>query len=307
MNNDELNALIPSEDVRRFVLEKGYTFTDWQKAALFYHGELTIEEQFSWLRKLSESTSDTRLKRQIIEYLKREEQAIAVFMDNKDRDFLYILKCTEECYEDKMYFFDYSAAYECGKKHNVPFVIEKYRPYTEFVPDKDDYENYSVSDMRYDEKGYAVYFQSSEIPYCEDSDEKMNSNFRDMYYSVPYIFEKGDIVRCIGVCGEDDYGVVETSQKEYSEWERRIPSLIYPPDYSDVQVRVVFPCDDGRLCHSHINPIYLERYNAKQNNDNSLSGVRDNLLITVSRLYKGEALLDDLYYWEAEYKRKMKK
>lgn len=46
MKNDELNALIPSEDVRRFVLETGYKFTDWQKAALFYHGNLTVEETF---------------------------------------------------------------------------------------------------------------------------------------------------------------------------------------------------------------------------------------------------------------------
>lgn len=307
MKIDELNALIPSEDVRRFVLETGYKFTDWQKAALLYHGKLTVEETFLWLSKLSDNTSDTRLRHQIVEYLTREEQAVAVFKENKDREFMYILKYTEEDCENKVYFFDYSAAYHCGKNQNVPFIIEKYRPYAEFTADNGDYEDYSISDMRYDEKGNAVYFQSSEILYCKDSDKEMNSNFRNMYYSVPYIFEMGDIVRCIGVCGEDNYGVVETSQKEYYEWESRIPSLIYPPAYSDVQVRVAFPCDDGRFCHSHINPLYLEYYNAELNNDKSLDGIRNNLLITVSKLYKGEAVLEDLYYWEAEYKRVMKK
>ena len=310
--HNELEAMIPSETVRKYVIETGYTFTDWQKAALFYHGTLTIQEQFLWLRKLSDSTSDTKLKSQITEYLSREEQAIAVFKNNKDRKFLYILKYAEDLehygkeYENNMFFFNYEATYCCGKKQGVPFAIGKYRPYTEVDSDADDYENYSVSDMWYDKNGNAVYFQSSEIPYCEDSDEDLSMNFRDMYYNVPYPFEKGDIVRCIGVESENQVGVVETSQKAYYEWENRIPYLANPPDDSDVQVRVVFPNNDGKFCHQHINPIFLEYYNAELNSDTTGKSVLDNLLLAGSRLYKGEAILDDLYYWEAEY-RKMKK
>lgn len=303
----ELNALIPSEDVRRFVLETGYSFTDWQKAALFYHGAITVEEQFSWLHKLSDSTPDTKLKQQITEYLTREEQAVALFKENKDRDFLYIVKYTDEDCKYKMFFYNYEAAYDYGKKQGFPFVIEKHRPYTKIVPD-DEYDNYPVADMRYDKNGNAMYFQSSEIPYCEDPNEEMNSNFRERYYEVPYIFEKGDIVRCVGFYDEEDeYGIVETSQKEYFEWENRIPKLTYPPDYSDVQVRVIFPNKKGTFYHNHINPIYLEHYNAEQVTDNSFEGVRNKLLLAVSRMYKGEAILDELYYWEEEYRRKKNK
>lgn len=42
MDIEELNALIPSETVRQYVLDTGWTFTDVQKAALLYHSNLTV-------------------------------------------------------------------------------------------------------------------------------------------------------------------------------------------------------------------------------------------------------------------------
>lgn len=46
MDVEELKAMIPSETVRKYVLETGYTFTDMQKAALLYHSNLVLREQY---------------------------------------------------------------------------------------------------------------------------------------------------------------------------------------------------------------------------------------------------------------------
>lgn len=43
IETEELKALIPSEDVRKHIVETNYEFNDWQKAALFYHRELPLE------------------------------------------------------------------------------------------------------------------------------------------------------------------------------------------------------------------------------------------------------------------------
>lgn len=41
---DELELLIPSETVREYVRETGWTFTDFQKAALLYHRGLPLKD-----------------------------------------------------------------------------------------------------------------------------------------------------------------------------------------------------------------------------------------------------------------------
>ena len=44
MDIEELKAMIPSETVRQYVLDTGWTFTDMQRAALLYHSGLPSKE-----------------------------------------------------------------------------------------------------------------------------------------------------------------------------------------------------------------------------------------------------------------------
>ena len=62
IETEEPKALIPSEDVRKHIVETNYEFNDWQKAALFYHRELPLEEQYLWLGSLKDKTEDVKLK-----------------------------------------------------------------------------------------------------------------------------------------------------------------------------------------------------------------------------------------------------
>lgn len=47
MDIEELTAMIPSETVRNYVMESKWTFTDREKAALLYHSDLSLKEQYT--------------------------------------------------------------------------------------------------------------------------------------------------------------------------------------------------------------------------------------------------------------------
>ncbi len=132
MDVEELKAMIPSETVRKYVIKSEWTFTDREKAALLYRGDLSLKEQYSRLGTLRDTTADKRLQKQLTEYLEREKQAIRAFKENAANRCVYVLKVQENggFHEGEYlacgYFFDWNVAFEYGKKENVPFQIEKY-------------------------------------------------------------------------------------------------------------------------------------------------------------------------------------
>ena len=310
IETEELKALIPSEDVRKHIVETNYEFNDWQKAALFYHRELPLEEQYLWLGSLKDKTEDVKLKNQISDYLEREEKVLRLFRDNSDRNCIYILNYYNE-YDEKeiIYFFDYKVACDCGKKLKVPFWVVKHKPCSEITPELsegNEYNGESVAFMYFNKFGAPYRFDSYELPET-DSGKEWDEDFRNICYEVPYPFERGDIVKIISSDVTDgNIGIVETSNEEFylsEERQRKLSEKGSFYDYSDVQVRVIFPDDDGQFSHSHINPVFLERYEAKVNTEKTVAGVLDNFLIEVSNLYKGKSALDSLYYWGTEYRK----
>ena len=60
--------LVPSKDVREYLLEKGRVFTDFERATLIYnHSGMCYEEKLLKLKELMEITNDAGLKKQIRE------------------------------------------------------------------------------------------------------------------------------------------------------------------------------------------------------------------------------------------------
>lgn len=179
----------------------------------------------------------------------------------------------------------------------------------------------------------AVLLYQSELPleekrshlkdlYGKTADEKLQKELKDClsddrtchneylesaYIEVPNPFERGDMVRFIGT---EDYGIVETSQKEWKEDYARYHSDEWKQtgidrDFSDVQIRVAFLGDDGTFGHSHVNPICLERYQPQE--DWIDGNPMDKLLLCASDLYRGKGSLDELYCFAAEYRKFKKK
>ncbi len=137
-------------------------------------------------------------------------------------------------------------------------------------------------------------YLSREVPFNEERD----GYFTYIFYEVPNPFERGDIVRLVDT---EEYGVVETSQRQWQEALARYQSDEWrqarlKPDYSDVQIRVGILKNDGTFGHAHINPIDLEQY---QPFDSPV----DKLLLCASDLYRGKGSLDELYFFTMGYRK----
>lgn len=304
MNIEELKAMIPSETVRNYVLETGWTFTDKEKAALLYHSELPLEQQqFFWLRNLRDKTEDEALREQLTEYLDREEQAIRAFKKNGDRRCVYILKVREDggYWDGKNlpcgYFFDWETAFDFGRREKTRFVIEKY-----LVDGVDEFDDGTcihqpISELRFNEDGEITYVSSSEIPYIK----RNVHHFTEMYFEMPNPFEQGDIVKTLW----GSYGIVETSQEEWKKDVARHKEGIQQGDWStditDICIGIAtFDEESGTFNFGgDYTPLNLELYQPNKDAD----GLMDKILMCRSLVDRGEASFDELYSLTMEYRK----
>lgn len=299
METKELEILIPSETVRDYIAETGYTFTDWQKASLLYRQDQPFNAAREALYTLCDTTNDTALEYQLAQYLSREEKAFEMLKENPDRDFIYIVTYKDEDSEETGYFFDYESALRYGMETKVAFKIEKHLVCAERVMDQFDdgeYRGYAFATICYDENGKIEYFDSIGLPEADwNAGAEWHDWFGNMFYEVPNPFERGDIVK---VVGSEDYGIVETSQSDWQEELERskAPEEKLHMDHSDVQVRVVFPNDDANFYHEHINPVFLEHRHPEANELNDL-------LLCISEFYKGKGSMEDVQYYQEQYRK----
>ncbi len=295
MEQDELEAMIPSGTVRQYVLETGWTFTDWQRATLLAHSWRPVEERLALLGRLSGQTSDEELHRQITAYVDWVEQVIRELQDNRDRRCVYALALEEDCdTPPAAYFFDWETARECGRRSGGHFRIEKF-----LVAERPDIdESRTVSGADFDRDGRLVYL--------DPEFDRVEDDFTRAFFPLPNPFEQGDIVRRVSPTGgPDGYGIVETSQKQVREFYERLKdgTHLSPPQFEDDSLRVEFLTDDGTFSHDHVLPLHLERYEPEWGPDNTAEGTRDDLLLIASMQYKGEGALDELGYYVMRYRK----
>lgn len=295
---EELEAMIPSATVREYVLERGWNFTDREKAGLLLHNDIPLNELFCRLRSLRDSTDDDVLKEKLTRYLNSEEQGLRELRENGDRYYIYVLKVRDSADRDYYaigYFFDYEAAYEYGiKDHEIySFMIEKYWIHGARAPEQ------------YDEKWImdhavsSLVFKNGEAYYLDSEHYDYDYGYFEFYFEVPNPFERGDIVKVIGF---EEYGVVETSQKSWTEdVERRLSGKISYSDHTDILISVSFPDEDGIFSeYGHNSPLYFERYQPKPSYEGG--NAFDDLLLEVSRIYSGDGHISNMYYFAERYK-----
>ena len=323
--NIALEDIIPSQDVRKHLLELGWTFTDREIATLLIHGynnSRPVERLFSGLQTLYDETADQDLRMQIGEYLNKIGSAYQTFQQNKDKTCIYILKIqneeAKETYYPRIhpsgYFFDFEMACAYGRKEKVPFQITK-----NLVGDpnlmaqgEDEYYDYEIDYLEFNRDGVTYYF-SAQLD--EPQEDVSCERFETAYVEIPNPFERGDIVRFIG---KEEYGIVETSQKCWKEsleryrknnWKLKMSlekeGMPYevPLEFGDNQIRVVFLNEDGTFSHKHIIPFNLERYEPRTDEWGRGTNPMDRLLVSASDLYRGEGSLDELYFDTMNYRK----
>ena len=78
--------------MREYFKEKGFEFTDFQKATLIWNmpGK-TRDEIFAALKELADTAKDEVTRQQILERIQFEEKQFAVFMDNSADKYVYVV------------------------------------------------------------------------------------------------------------------------------------------------------------------------------------------------------------------------
>lgn len=326
----ELEALIPTEIARKYVIDNDITFTDWQKAALFCF-YAPRSEKFSWLRSLRDETDNKVLREQITAYLQWEVDAFNALKNNDKHEYIYTVKVKDpekapedidfedvSCYdmEIEAFFLDWEPAYEYGKAVDFEFMIEKIKVSTmetvnEIKADEEDDGHYIrkkandyVSCIHYDKNGEIEQLVCDEIP-DDAGDDPMEHgrNFHEGYIEVPNPFNRGDIVRSIrGSC--DFIGVVDMTQDEwkkqqenYTRWTKEKPGLY---EYYEIRLWVDIVEKDGEIVGDGINPLDLVPYELS---DNPEDKELNDLLLCISEFYKGKGSFEEVQYYQEQYRK----
>lgn len=237
---DELAAMIPSETVRSYILETGWTFTDHQKAVLLYNQSgLPWREQVSCWRGLMAETRDEGLRAKIEDHLRYEEQSLCKFRENEGRWCIYILKVREEggfwdgTYLPYGYFSDWETAFKYGKKEASAYTIEKY-----LVDGTEEFEDGicshpSLAEISFDKDGNILSITGTEVSDIDEED--LSWYFTRPYFEVPNPYERGDIVKTLW----GTYGIVNTTKKEWEEYTARHIGM-ETADYTDILIGMVW-------------------------------------------------------------------
>jgi len=294
--------IIPSKDVREYLAEINYVFTDLEHAALLYHTIEDKEEVWEKLEELKGSIKDTELQRRIEERICYEKNCKNEFMKNESRHYIYTVSYEEEEIEWVMgHFLDAELAISCGKKNcrekKLPFEVNKYRIIHENVTIYDAYEETMCGRLRYNAEGKLISADFWEQQEEEKETGQVIGCFEDIFLSVPSPFRRGDVVSLIG---SNRVGVVETDSREREEFVRKAQAKGVAFDWFDAALTVCFLTEDGRFSHDHINPIWLE-YATKQQQEGN-----EEVLKMASLLLKGEADLDSflvLYHHNLDEKK----
>lgn len=311
-----------SKDVREYMEQNHLEFTDFEQAALIYHAGFPVLEKMERLKKLAENTEDTSLKEQILARLTSDRQELEVFWNNTE-GYVYAV---ERCEDDDIcgYFASADLAYAHGMKQKCKFEIGKYlivgfngreakkskgyfnpnlmdEPDIEKCITEHDYRGFSEAGAQYDREGTLEYFWSSEIERtdAENLDRAFDPvRFENAFIFVPNPFERGDIVRL--TTDHKGHGVVATSQQEWEEFLEQVKTRkANIVDFVDASITVDFLRDDGSISHSHINPVFLEKFEPQKED------LDYDVLTAASAVHQG-ASLDFFVLFLNKYQKQLK-
>ena len=208
-----------------------------------------------------------------MERISLDREDLRAFQENT-KGFVYVLEHADgEC----RYFAAPDLAYAHGLKYDCAFSIKKYK-----INEPDDL---PAAGLCFTRNGILESFWSDEVESSlKGTTEKMfhPDRFENAFIPVPNPFERGDIVKLLSDGG---HGVVSTSSEEWRDFLEKVNAGEHSGcDFIDASITVEF-IDEG-ICHDHVNPAYLERYEPG-------TGEADyELLMAASELLKGRGGLD---------------
>lgn len=295
---------IESEDIRNYLEQEKYEFSDFEKAALIYNNDkLSLQEKETILIDIMKNTDDDELKKQIEIRISNNKKIIEK-IEESDEGFFFILVINDELgEEEKGYFTSYEVAKKYGESFKSKYGIYKKSIVTQKEMLSEDIEckkiekfnASSVSGIYFNEKGEITDFWSEEIDICRDLQWLKGNRFENTYISLPHPFRRGDIVRVIGT---DELGIVSefSTTEEWIEYDKWAKSLGNKVDWTEVSITVDLLLEDGSFVHNHINPTNLEY--VKLSDDDK----RKEILMAGRNLLIGKIGLEEFTETYEEYK-----
>ncbi len=261
---------MPSKQQREYLKEKGFYFTDIQKAAMIWNVPCySWEEKLLSLEELAYSTNDDGLKKQIAERIEYEKKAMETFKENCEKKCIYLIEYYNKQYGNinvESYFFRFDDALEfsremidkelCDNKNSDSVCIKKHKIYADkqhydaekYVDDSD------CGNIQLNMKGEITDLYSEEY---KDEYEMKKGRFEQHFFTFPLspVFQRGTIVQHVDTKQIYLVGSSYESWDEYCNglWEKHKDTL----EYWEIVIIVYELTKDGLWSHEHINPLYL--------------------------------------------------
>lgn len=263
------------------------TFTNSERATIFWNSMLPRSEKLAALREIHSTTDDVELKSQIKERLDYEATSEKLFM-SRDSNYVHLVYLDDSDRIDRV-FSSVDAAIDYGKAEcEGMFRVKKEILDDLLAPDADERTML----------GGAAEFQKDGTMiscFCYISRERMGvllntvvpERFEEAYIPVLNPFEYGDIVR---IMGDDRPAIVVTSQKRWDASLERIKnSKMQPLNYYVNTITVEFLYEDGEFSHGHPDIFALEKIE-RWDNEREWE-----LLKSISDLMKGAGWIEPVF------------
>ena len=297
---ESLDGLIPSKDVREYMVKRGRVLTDFEKATLIYnHSEMSFTEKAAHLRSLMELTENEILKEEIQERLSYDELCLSRFYEN-DGDYVYELQVydpEDETSYEQGYYKSGAVAVGCGNKFQENFSVHKVRLLIEEREPEECRSDYA-STVYFDDQGLVRGYYSSEVEWTAKKMEIDSGRFENAFVKIPHPFSNGDFVRIRNNDRlEDEICIVECYNSVFDE--EREKSCCY--DFGDASLRVAYIYGAARFGHEHVKIVDVEFARPKEDDP------KYGLLCCAQSLVQGRGGLNDLQFLCDEYNCRRKK
>lgn len=278
-----------AECMKEHYKKNNATFTDSERATLFWQSHLPLSERLAALREILDATEDKELKEQIQKRLDAEAEEEKAFM-LRDSDYVHMV-FLDDAKNAESVFVSVDAAIAYGKENcDETFKINKEILEDRLDDDADAEQGLLLGgEAEFKKDGTLLScrcwgLKEPDVVFINDIEPE---GFEEAYIPVLNPFEYGDIVHIIG---DDRPAVVVTSKEQWNEsLERIAKSGIMRLNYYTNALTVEFLCSDGEFSHGHPNILHLEKVEHWEDEDEW------NLLTAVSELMKGNGWAEPVF------------
>lgn len=269
-----------SDCLKEHYKKHGASFTDSERATIFWQSGLPLHEKLAALREILGMTEDNALKGQIRKRLDAEAGEERAFM-SRGSGYVHGV-FPDDAGMAKGMFASVDAAIAYGREScEETFRINKSILGDGPAPDADAEQGILLegwAEFKKDGTLLSCCCRSSKDPGFVIANSIEPEGFEEAYIPVLNPFEYGDIVRVIG---DDRPAVVVTSQKDWNGHLERLAQNGMPMNYGTNSLTVEFLYDDGEFSHDHPDILSLEKLEQWED------GAEWNLLTSISGLMKG--------------------